>query len=87
MVYSHHGLLDNINMESGVTLLEKRREKEIFICSNKQRYFDIIDKKLLIKYLAAAHNDLQKIFTKIDDFIQNAGEKKLWEQRFLSGNV
>ena len=26
--YSHHGLLDNINMESGATLFEKRVRKK-----------------------------------------------------------
>ena len=84
-VYSHHGLLDNINMESGVTLLEKRREKEISFAVIKQRYFEIIDRKLLIKHLAAAHNDLQKIFKQIDDFIQSAGKRNCGSRDFYLG--
>ena len=84
-VYSHHGLLDNINMESGDTLLEKRREKEISFALIKQRYFEIIDKKLLIKYLAAAHNDLQKMLKQIDDFIQSAGKRNCGSKDFYLG--
>lgn len=84
-VYSHHGLLDNINMESGATLFEKRLEKEIPFAVIKQRYFEIIDKKLLIKYLAAAHIDLQKIFKQIDDFIQSTGKRNCGSRDFYLG--
>lgn len=68
-VYSHHGLQDCINMESGNTLFEKRQEKEIEFETIQQRYFKIIDKTILKKYLAAAHDDLQNILQQIDNFV------------------
>lgn len=85
VVYSHHGLLDHIDMESGATLFEKRRKKEIDFEIIKQRYFEIIDKKLLLKYLAAAHIDLQKIFKQIDDFVQSAGKRNCGNRAFYLG--
>lgn len=70
-VYAHHGLQDNIDMESGETLYEKRRKKELEFEAIQQKYFEIIDKNLLIKYLRAAHADLQEIFREIDHFVRS----------------
>ena len=85
VVYSHHGLQDNIDMESGSVLFEKRHEKEIEFEIIKQRYFEIINKEVLIKYLAAAHDDLQKILKQIDDFIKNARGKNCGSREFYLG--
>ncbi len=84
-VYSHHGLQDSIDMESGVTLFEKRWEKEIEWDTIQQRYFEIIDKKILLKYLVAAHADLQNIFRQINDFVINTRERDCGNREFYLG--
>ena len=84
-IYSHHGLQDNIDMESGFTLFEKRQEKKFAFETIQQRYFEIIDKELLIKYLAAAHIDLQTILREIDDFVSNTGERHCGNREFYLG--
>lgn len=85
VVYSHHGQLDCIDMESGAALLEKRREKTIELEMIQRRYFEIVDKNLLIKYIGAAHADLQMILRKIDYFVRSAGEKKCGGRDFYLG--
>ncbi|MBY0757725.1 CRISPR-associated helicase Cas3' [Sellimonas caecigallum] len=85
VIYSHHGLQDNIDMESGVTLFEKRREREIEFETIQQRYFEIIDKNLLIKYLVAAHLDLMKILRHIDDFVRSTGKRDCGSRDFYLG--
>ncbi len=84
-VYSHHGLQDNIDMESGETLYEKRRKKELEFEAIQQRYFEIIDKNLLIKYLCAAHADLQEIFREIDHFVRSTEKRKCGSKDFYLG--
>lgn len=84
-VYSHHGLQDGIEMETGTALFEKRWEKEIDFETVRQRYFQIIDKKCLVRYLAAAHADLGKICKQIDDFVQSAGGKDCGSKEFYLG--
>lgn len=84
-VYSHHGLQDNVDMDSGNTLFEKRREKEIEFAAIQQRYFEIIDRKALLKYLIAAHADLQMIFRQIDDFVNRTGDRDCGNRAFYLG--
>lgn len=85
VIYSHHGLQDNIDMESGISLFEKRREKEIDFKRIKERFFKMIDRKLLLKHLAAAHIDLQKILKQIDDFVQSTGKRDYGNREFYLG--
>ena len=83
--YSHHGLQDGIEMETGATLFEKRREKKIDFETVRQRYFQIIDKRCLVKYLAAAQADLTKICKQIDDFVQKSGGEDCGSRDFYLG--
>lgn len=84
-VYSHHGLQNGIEMETGTTLFEKRREKEIDFETVRQRYFQIIDKKCLVRYLVAAQADLGKICKRIDDFVRITGKKECGSKEFYLG--
>ena len=84
-VYSHHGLQDGIEMETGAALFEKRREKEIDFERVRQRYFQIIDKKGLVRYLAAAQADLTNICKQIDDFVRCSGGKDCGSRDFYLG--
>lgn len=84
-VYSHHGLQDNVDMDSGDTLFEKRREKEIQFATIQQRYFEIIDRTLLLKYLFAAHTDLQTILKQIEDFVKRTGKRNCGDRAFYLG--
>ena len=86
-VYSHHGLQDGIDMESelGTTLFEKRRKKEIEFETIRQRYFQLIDKNYLVKYLAEAHADLMKICRQIGDFVNSSREKNCGNRDFYLG--
>lgn len=85
VLYSHHGLLDNVEMDSGYTLFEKRREKEIAFEIIKKRYFEIIDRKILIKYLAAAHVNLKEIREQINAFVNESGKKNCGSRDFYLG--
>lgn len=84
-VYSHHGLQDGIDMESGAALLEKRREKAIELETIQQRYFETVDRNLLKKYIVAAHGDLQKILRQIDYFVRSTGERNCGSRDFYLG--
>ena len=84
-IYSHHGLQDNIDLETGETLFEKRREKKIEFELVQQRYFEIIGRHVLIKYLSAAHADLQEIFRKIEAFVQETGKRNCGSRDFYLG--
>ena len=66
-VYSHHGLQDCIDMESGETLSEKRRKKDIDFESIKGNYFSVVDRRSFIEYLKKAHMDVQKLNVLISD--------------------
>ena len=85
VIYSHHGLQDNINLETGETLFEKRREKEIDFKTILERYFEIVDKNLLIQYLSAAHKDLQSILRKIEFFVHNTSGNNCGSKEFYLG--
>ncbi|MBS5523584.1 MAG: CRISPR-associated helicase Cas3' [Clostridiales bacterium] len=68
VIYSHHGLLDCIDLRSGLRLSESREmDKEIFE-TVKQRYFQICDKNILKSYALKAHNDIQDILRQIAAF-------------------
>lgn len=84
-VYSHHGLQDGIDMETGATLFEKRQEREIEFETIQQRYFQIIDKNLLKQYLVAAHKDLMKICKQIKEFVCSTGEENCGNKEFYLG--
>lgn len=68
VIYSHHGLLDCIDLGSGLRLSESRKmDKEIFEAV-KQRYFQICDKNILKSYALKAHKDIQDILRQITAF-------------------
>lgn len=52
-IYSHHGLCDCIDFESGKTLSEIRREKGIDFTAIEKQYFKICDKNLLLALMKA----------------------------------
>lgn len=54
VVYSHHGISDCIDFESGCTLQERRAEKECQEDIVKERFFQIFDKEKIQKVCEAA---------------------------------
>ena len=52
VVYSHHGISDCIDFESGCTLQERRAEKECQEDIVKERFFQIFDKEKIQKSVA-----------------------------------
>ena len=69
-IYSHHGLQDFINMYSGETLFEKRSKAGIDLETIEKRYFEIVDKKILVEYMKDAYADTIKLLARIQDFIK-----------------
>lgn len=74
-IYSHHGLQDCINMDSGKSLIEQRVEKQIDMETIEERYFQIVDREMLMEYVQAASDDAERISSQIDTVLStvNAG--------------
>lgn len=84
-IYSHHGLQDCIDMNSGESLSERQRQRKIDMETIEERYFQIVDRKILIEYLKAAHQDVRKLCEKVSDFVRSTGEKKCGSTEFYIG--
>lgn len=74
-VYSHHGLQDCIDMSTGKTLSEIRRERDISFEMAEERYFSICDKEVLTEWLLKAHHEVKKIQQDIKAMTVRYGEK------------
>lgn len=70
VVYSHHGLNDCIEFESGCTLQERRAEKKFQEKVVKERFFQIFDKEKIQKVCEAADTQYVQINKKIGTFVQ-----------------
>lgn len=84
-IYSHHGIQDCIDMDSGESLSEKRRQKEINFSEVEERFFRIVDKKSLLQYLRNANRDVKRICSYISDFEKRAGEANCGSKEFYLG--
>ena len=84
-IYSHHGIQDCIDINTGKTLSEKRREKEIDFETIKERYFQFVDKKLLKEYMQVAHRDAQMISRRIKAFLDINKGKECGSREFYFG--
>lgn len=73
-VYSHHGLQDCIDMESGQSLLESRRKNAVGSEIVSDRYFKMINKEIFVEYLVKAHRDLQTIISQIKGFMSETAD-------------
>lgn len=71
VVYSHHGLQDCIDLETGRTLEERRHEKYIDYEQIRERFFQISDKKVLKGKFRTAEIDLSQINKKIGSFLKD----------------
>lgn len=60
-VYSHHGLQDCVDMDTGELLAEEKRQKVIEYPLVWERYFNIVNKQELFQHMKMAHSDLLKI--------------------------
>lgn len=85
VIYSHHGIQDCIDMNTGKTLSEKRWEKEGDLETIKERYFQFVDKSLLTEYIRAAHFDTQKIIRRIKEFLDVNKGKNCGSREFYFG--
>lgn len=74
-IYSHHGWQDCIDMESGKSLSEKRREKEIEFETVQERYFELYSREEILDLMQKAHKDVQKLWKDIQDTVGKYGEK------------
>lgn len=84
-VYSHHGLQDCIDMETGESLSEKRSRKEIDLDAVEKRFFQTIDRESLRQCLHLAQEDVQVIRSSIHDFVCRGGEEKYGCEEFYVG--
>lgn len=85
-VYSHHGLQDCIDMNTGHTLSERRREKNIEFNNVEERYYKICKKEVLIQWLLNAHKDVQEIYQNIKEMTGRDGvEGKYGDLEFFLG--
>lgn len=72
VVYSHHGISDCIDFESGCTLQERRAEKECQEDIVKERFFQIFDKEKIQKVCEAADAQYVQINKKIGMFVRKS---------------
>ncbi len=75
VIYSHHGLQDCIDMESGETLSEKRRGKELDFETVRKRYFQLYEEEKLRSLLQKAHKDAQELWKGIQTVTKRFQEK------------
>ncbi|MDO4265696.1 MAG: CRISPR-associated helicase Cas3' [Eubacteriales bacterium] len=66
MVYSHHGLYDCINLETGQTLSDKRREGNPEIEEVTDAFFQLYNKSEIINLMKAASRDLKAVYDDIE---------------------
>ena len=74
-VYSHHGLQDCIDMETGESLSEKRGRREIRFDTVEERFFQVVDRESLGQWLRLARSDVQEIRSGIQEFVCRGGEE------------
>ncbi|MCI8786999.1 MAG: CRISPR-associated helicase Cas3' [Eubacterium sp.] len=72
-IYSHHGLQDCIDMETGESVSERRRKKDLDFASVKQRFYQIFPKEDLLKLAQAAHRDCKLLFEHVKKVVQSQG--------------
>ncbi len=84
-IYSHHGLQDCIDLETGRDLTEKRREKEIDFATVKKRYAQVFGTSELKQYVLRAHHDIQVLCRHIDDVLSQSEEGKYGDREFFLG--
>ncbi|MGN0484989.1 MAG: CRISPR-associated helicase Cas3', partial [Lachnospiraceae bacterium] len=85
-VYSHHGLQDCIDMNTGKTLSEKRGENDIAFKITEERYYQLCDKTILTRWLFQAHQDVQKMYRNITEKIGGCeAEGKYGDMEFFWG--
>lgn len=68
-IYSHHGVRDCINMETGKTLKEERDEKKIEYDVIRERFWRIYDKEQIKEKFRKASGDYEKIRERILSFL------------------
>ena len=68
-IYSHHGLADCINMESGRSLEEERNEKKIDYDTITERFFQYTDIDVIQEHIDRAKADSLKIMDSIAEMI------------------
>lgn len=73
-IYSHHGLLDCIDMESGEFLAEKRRKKELDFEIVKKRYFQEQDREEVHSLLVNAHKDMKVLYQGLKTVLEREGK-------------
>lgn len=70
IAFSHHGVQDCVDLETGKTLQEKRKEKKIEYELIQQRFFHIYTKQILEKKFRLASNEFQLMNQKVGDFLK-----------------
>lgn len=70
IVYSHHGIQDCIELNTGRTLGERRREKKMDHDLIRQRFSELFDKKMLEEKFKIADGELMHISRKIGSFLK-----------------
>ena len=83
VVYSHHGIQDCIELNTGRTLEERRREKSIDYGLIKQRFLQLFDEKMLEEKFKVADRDFAHINNKIGVFLK---ENQLHNRHYGDGH-
>lgn len=85
IVYSHHGVQDCIDLRTGQTLEEKRREKNIEYDLIQQRFFQIYDKCMLEEKFKLTLGDFKCVNDKIGTFLSNHKSRTCGNGFFFMG--
>ena len=89
VIYSHHGIQDLIDFESGKSLSEQRGEKEIPYTQIKNRYYELEDKAHIRDLALRAHKDFQalrkNVVTRLQEMLLEDSEYRYGHSDFYLG--
>lgn len=74
-IYSHHGIQDCIDLQSGETISERRALKKEDYEEIKERFFTLYDKEEIINLIKTAHEDGKKLRKQVKEAMENTDGK------------
>ena len=81
LVYSHHGLKDCIDMESGETLSDKRNKSEIDVDYIEKCFYEMYEKNDIKKLVLESCKGLREEYKNINSFVNKENDFDVWGSR------
>lgn len=74
-IYSHHGVNDCFCLDSGESLIKRRKSNMTMLSVVSERFYQYIEKEKILNYIEQAEQDFQKIQLELLNFIKFEGRK------------